>query len=122
MPVYTLTLPDWRPPSKNELFRGTLRERMRLQEKAAELVGNYAHVQGIPKATGPRKVNVRFTYPRGARFHDADAFYPSLLDCLVACHLLVDDSPKWVRIGLWAFQEGHSQQTVIRLRDLEVRP
>jgi hypothetical protein len=121
MPVYTLTLPDWRPPSKNELFRGKLAVRMRLQYEAAELVRAYALQQGIPPAAGPRKVSVRFTYPPGRRWHDRDAFFASLLDCLVRAGLLTGDTPREVRLGIWEFKNGEKQITTIRLRDLEMR-
>jgi len=48
---------------------------------------------------------------------DPDSYNKDLLDSLVACELLVNDSHKWVVIEPVEYQRGE-MKTIITLRDL----
>jgi hypothetical protein len=51
--------------------------------------------QGVPSATGPRRVTLRLTgWARSRAFPDADAYDKCLLDGLVWAGLLVDDDTR----------------------------
>jgi hypothetical protein len=116
MARYEFTIDRWRPPSKNELFRGTLQRRMRLQKQAAEMVAAYG--MAVPKATGPRRVSVRFVYPKRQRMHDVDAFFASLLDALTSAGLIAGDAQNQVSLGPWTLERGSVQSTIITLEDI----
>jgi hypothetical protein len=60
--VNVLTLPDFTPTTVNKLFRGRLKDRIRLAKSDRDLVCHYAREQGVPLATGRRRVSLAITY------------------------------------------------------------
>jgi hypothetical protein len=112
-----LVVPDWHPATVNQLLAG-VRQRIRLKKADLEMVGTNAHLAGVPKATGKRRVSLRITLAPCQRGADPDAFWKSTLDSLVHAGLLVDDSREWVQLGTVTFDRGPGRSTVISLKDL----
>jgi hypothetical protein len=86
-----------------------------MAESDKDIVGFHAKMAGLPRAERPRRVGAVITKP--GRLADVDAYYKSLLDCLVACCLLIDDSPAWCELAPWKIERG-PRQTVVTLEDI----
>lgn len=120
MPTHELIVPDWLPTSVNELLRMHYHARARAVRSDCEIVAGYALQARIPHAAGRRRVRLTFSAPGGRGFKTGDVEdnrRKNLLDALVKCGLLVDDSPKWVEVTAAAVRGP--KQTVIVLEDVE---
>jgi hypothetical protein len=115
--VHVLRLPAL-PPSLNVLTRGRLRSRMRQSASWGTAVAVLAREAAIPHAAGRRRVSLLLTYPPARRRHDPDAFWKAVLDGLVCCGLLVNDSARWVALGPVEYARGEHESTEIILEDL----
>jgi hypothetical protein len=89
--VFVIAIPNFVPVRKNQWYGKHWRVRYRLGKEQTEIIGNYAIACGALKATGRRKVTLSVWKPGQAV--DYDAFDTLLLDSLVKCELLIDDSP-----------------------------
>ena len=96
---YTLWIPDWRPCTLNQMLGGSLRNRIRLKKSDMEIIAGYFMKSGIPKAIGKRRIDVSMALSARQRVSDPDARWKSLLDGLVKCGGLVDDSAMLVELG-----------------------
>ncbi len=90
--VWTFELPDYLPPSLNDLL-GHWARRNRLKKECREFVGIYGF--RVPKAAHKRTVTITLTRSGQQKERDADNIPKALLDALVQAGLLVDDSPAW---------------------------
>jgi hypothetical protein len=115
VPSYTFVVEGFLPTRLNELLRAHWSKRARLLKGDAERVGFAYRQSGIPEARGKRRVSVCYLSPRPPR--DLDASLKGLLDALVACGALLDDSPAWCELGRLTFDAG-PRATVIGLEDL----
>jgi hypothetical protein len=115
LPSYTFTVPDFLPVRLNVLLRAHWSKRNRLLKDDSFLIGLAFRASGIPPAEGRRRLSVCYRSPRPPR--DADASLKGLLDALVACRALRDDSPAWCELGRLTFDVG-PRATVIGLEDL----
>lgn len=115
MATHALTLPDYLPLKVNDLLRMNRHARNRALKVEADLVAGYALQARLPHATGKRRVSVTFSAPggRGAKTADPDARLKGLLDALVRCGLLVDDSPDWCALGAVECERGQKQTRII---------
>lgn len=117
---YVLSIPRFLPTPLNKLMKVHHMDahRMKKRDKAAVL-GAWLEA-GFPRATKKRRVSVKFVYPKGGRFHDADNMFKSLSDSLVACGALRNDSPHWVEWMPPEYERSGdaSFKTVIVLQDL----
>ena len=116
--TYTLVIPRYLVPTTNQLFRGTLRRRMRLGRECRELVAGYFAGSGIPRAEGRRRVSLRLTLGPRNRPRDVDSSWKAALDACVRCGALVDDSPAWCELGTFEAVRGPEPATAIVLEDL----
>src|SRR5208337_5025788 len=89
--IHTLVIPNWTPSRLNELMRNRWRC-AELKRQDTTFVIAYSRIQGIPKATGKRRVTLEITFGKGTRAGDPDAYNKSLLDALVNASLLVSDT------------------------------
>jgi hypothetical protein len=118
MAQYVLRIADWHPATLNQLLSG-VRKRIRLKKADRDLVGWYARLAGIPSATGKRRVSLRLTLGPRQRGADPDAYWKSLLDALVSCGLLVNDTPRWVELGPVSYRRGQERATEVTLEELD---
>jgi hypothetical protein len=97
--IHFLWLPAYRPPTLNQLMRGTLKARIRLAKECKQFVGAYARMQGTPPATGRRRVSLTIVLKGRQQEADVDAYFKSLLDALVHHGLLLSDRVEHCRLG-----------------------
>jgi Holliday junction resolvase RusA-like endonuclease len=117
-PCYRVLIPGAHPPTCNQLFRAKLRHRMRLSKQWSTIVAIACNAAEVPAATCKRRVSIEITLGPRRRGADADAFFKAVLDALVSCSRLVDDSPKWVEITTPTFARGAEDATAIVLEDV----
>lgn len=65
----------------------------RLKKRDAMIIA--ACSSHVPKAETKRHVSLHVILGRYARARDNDNWWKVLLDCMVKCRILVDDSPRW---------------------------
>jgi hypothetical protein len=117
--VHHFDVPRWRPVTLNELFAaGNPMAVARKKRADREIVATYAALAGIPQATRKRRVSLAITLAGRMKQCDPDAFHKSLNDALVACRMLVDDSPQWCEIGPVVQVGGEEKSTRITLEDI----
>lgn len=114
--THTLIIPLFRPTPLNQLL-GHWARGGRLKKHDRAIVAAEAWSQQIPKAQGKRRVSLEVTNAGRYRRVDPDAFFKSLLDALVACGLLMDDSPRWCELGTVTQRRGKRLETRIVLED-----
>jgi hypothetical protein len=118
MTTHELTLPDYHPPTLNQLTRGTRRDRIALGVEVRQMVGAYCYLQKVRLATGKRRVTIIITLAKGQRAADVDAYHKGILDALRCAGLLRDDSRQWCELAPVQFERGERRMTRIVLEDL----
>lgn len=108
------------PTTVNELLKLHWAQRHKRKRTDCDLVGFLCIEKCVPLAATKRRVTVTFSAPggRGAKHSDKDARYKVLLDALVKCGRLVDDSDKWCEWMPPTHVKG-KKQTMIVLEDVE---
>lgn len=120
---YEIVIPDWTPTLTNQLLKAShWAQAHRLKEADARLVGVYARLSGVPRASGPRRVDLAVRGWRVGNLPDRDAFWKSLLDALVLCGMLVNDDPARCLLGGVDVTRSKTRETRIRLHDLPALP
>lgn len=117
-PRWVLTIPNWHPLRTNEFIYLHWTKRAKVVRAAHQIVEVYRNVCNVERANGKRRVSVFVTLMKGQRRPDVDAYWKCLLDSLVACGLLWDDSPKWCELGTVTYERGETRKTRITLEDL----
>ena len=119
MSRHCLWLPDYTPPSLNQL-KGHWAVAAKKKKADRELVAAHALAQGLPKAAAPRLVELRVVLAAGQRAMDEDNVWKALLDSLVQAGLLKDDSPKWCKRAPAEFLRSGTdlRETFVILTDL----
>lgn len=111
-----ITIPDWHPTPLNKLMTTHWAKAGRMKKVDRGMVA--AYFCSTPKAIKPRQMDLHIYLAKGQRACDPDAYLKSLLDALVHCGALKDDSAKWCRIGAIEFTRADSPATRIVLTDL----
>ena len=114
--VWRVTIPNWLPISVNALLRLHWSKRSRAKRADAAVVAAHCNAACVPGAPGKRRVRVLYRQRKG-RLSDPDNRWKSLLDALVVCGRLVDDSPVWCELGGVVVERG-AMLTVIELEDI----
>lgn len=118
MASYSFFLPNYRPPSLNQLFAGKLRDRIRRKKECYEIIAGYFMQAKIPKATGKRRVDMEMHLSSRQRKADPDAIWKVLLDGLVRCGALVDDDVAHVQLGEVSYPRVGECGTKITLTEI----
>jgi hypothetical protein len=99
-PSWTFSIPDWKPPSKNESRGRTFRREHALKQSTASVVGVYAHIAGVVRVTDTyrpkRRVTLRVVYPKIGKLPDSHNLFMIFLDALKLARLIVDDADKFL--------------------------
>lgn len=110
-------IPRWHPVKLNQLLKCHWARAAKLKRVDREMVSRYMH--NIPKAEGRRRVWIRIVLGKGQRGGDVDAYHKSILDALVACGALKDDSAKWCELQPIEYaRDWENWGTGIALEDL----
>lgn len=112
----TVTIPDWRPASLNQIMRGKIRDRIRFGKRDKHIV--WAHFLSQPPATTKRRVSLHIVLTGRERPCDPDNAWKSVLDALVKCGMLVDDSNAWCEITTPTYDRALKGSTTITLEDV----
>lgn len=116
--IHVITIPNWHPTRLNRLINCHWATRNRRKKRDYEMLAVYAMQASVPKATTARKVLLHLTMAPRQHKPDADSLWKGLLDGLVSCGQLVNDSPKWCVLGSVSFDRGTEAATRITLEDL----
>lgn len=116
--IHMLHITQWHPARLNQWEGRHWSVKNCLKKADREMVGTYAILVGIPKASGKRRITLTLTLSPRQRGGDPDAYWKSLLDALAACGLLVDDNRQNVELAPVLFQRGKERATTIVLEDL----
>jgi hypothetical protein len=117
MARHTLAM-DWWPALSNRLLRTHWATRSRLLRCGAEALALDALSQGVPKATGKRRVSLTVLYNNESHRPDPDAFWKVTLDCLARAHLLLDDNPDACELGSVTYERAPRKGLIITLEDV----
>ncbi len=114
----TLTIDGWMPCRLNTLLRLHWSIRNASLKLDAQVLAVEAREQGITKATGRRRVSLEIRHQRRVTPPDPDSLWKSLLDGLVKCRLLVDDSAKFCELGPVSVVAADGRGMTVVLEDL----
>lgn len=117
--IHTIDLPGFVPVSVNRLMNGHWAKRKRLKDSDASFVAYSCLAAQIPPAEGKRRVSCFIQVSGRRRSPDPDNVLKSLLDALVRCRMLIDDSAKYIELGSIQVVRGEKTTTTVTLEDIE---
>lgn len=118
MSVHVIRIPGWKPSRTNELLEAHWRLRSRMKAEDATMLAAFFFACGGIRATGKRRIDLRVVVSGSGRTADPDAYWKSLLDGLVRCGALKDDSSACVELGTVSIERGADPCTEITLTDI----
>jgi hypothetical protein len=107
-------VPDWLPPTTNQLMRGKIRTRIRLGKSCRNMIFAYAFSARIVPAQGKRRVTIRLSLGPGRRGCDVDAPQKAVLDALKHARAIRGDTREWCELAPVEFVE-HSAADAITI-------
>jgi Holliday junction resolvase RusA-like endonuclease len=116
--AHVVTIPGWVPPSVNRLLKAHWAVAHRIKRKACERIALECLAARIPPATGPRRVRLAVTVANRGHRPDPDNLLKCVLDALVNCRALLDDSAGHCVATPPAVRAGRDRQTIIILEDI----
>lgn len=114
---WEMEIPGWQPTPLNKIMGCHWGTRNRRKKHDYEQIGLARLIYGVLPATGKRRVSLIVTLSKGQRALDPDAYWKVVLDGLVACKALTDDSRQWCEMGVVEFRRGE-KGTVIVIEDM----
>jgi Holliday junction resolvase RusA-like endonuclease len=114
---YVINIPDWTPTPLNKLL-GSWRKAAKLKATDRRIIWGYSQLAKIPYARVKRSVELTVTLEPKQRSTDVDSLWKSLLDALVHCYALWDDTPRYCELLPVKFERGARKATRIVLRDV----
>lgn len=114
---WVVTIPNWHPCPLNKLIGYSWRTVHARKQADQRRVADEMAFAGIPEARKARRVSLRIVLGPRQRSCDPDAYWKSMLDALVACGRLRDDSRQWCELDHVEFERG-KRSTVLTLEDI----
>lgn len=103
---WTFRVPGWTPTPLNRILYGkhwTIGARLKMDD--FEMIAYYG--RHVPKTgNAKRSVSLHVVFPPKKRMPDVDAYAKSLLDALVSCCIIVNDSQHWCRMEPVSYSRG----------------
>ncbi len=118
MAIYRLFVPNWRPASLNQMIGHHWAVKAKAKRIDREMVAGYALLHRVPTATGKRLVSLEIVLKGRQKPTDDDNAFKSVLDALVQCQLLKDDSQAWCKLGNVVYTRHGEPGTTIILEDM----
>lgn len=115
---YTVTIPNWTPPSVNRLLNVHWATGSRIKAGASQMIAAYCTYAKVPLADGKRRVSMHITKSGRGRLPDSDNLAKITFDALKTTGYIVDDSQKWLEYEPPVIVRGDKTQTVITLEDM----
>lgn len=109
----------WQPATLNRLLNSHWTTRSRMKKHDAEIIAASVLGADVPKAETKRRVGLEIILGPRQRGADSDAYWKSVLDALVKCGALHDDSKEWCELGEVKYTRGVRPGTVIVLENCE---
>lgn len=109
---------NWHPCRLNELIHAHWAKAARKKRIDRDILALAVAGAGVPAARGKRRVGLEITLGPRRRAADPDAYWKGLLDGLVHCGALVNDSPAWVELLPVQYLRGGRNATVLFLADV----
>lgn len=124
---WEFTVPGWVPPSQNPYIGPRWREAGVIKQTMAALLGCYALVAGVRRVDhrhrAVRHVSLVVTgWGEGRTPPDADNIVKLFLDSARRAGLIVDDRAEWCTWDRPELVIGSPDSTLVRLRDVAIRP
>lgn len=122
---WEIVIPNWQPIRTNELIGVHWGTTCSLKKCQHRLVSLYAYQADVVPAEGAhrkrRRVTLTITLGPGQRGGDPDGYWEVLLDSLVKCGALVDDTIQWVEQApvTFPYPRGPQPETRILIEELE---
>jgi hypothetical protein len=119
--THTLFIPGWHPTSLNKLIGMHWRDRADAKVTDYTVVAYQCREGRVTEAVGKRRVSALFVFGKGKRRTDPDSFHKVLLDALVRCKVLKNDSQVWCELGAWECvraADGEEWGTRVVLEDI----
>lgn len=116
--TWRVEIPDWHPARLNQLLRNRW-VRRDLRQLDDDMVAAYCRLAEVTRATLRRRVSLEITLTPRQRGADPDCWWKSVLDALVNCGAIRDDSVRWVELGAVVVRKGKRRQTIILIEDVE---
>lgn len=116
--AWLLAIEGWHPTRLNRLLNSHWSTASRLKKADYAEVLRACERERVTAAVGKRHVSVTIVLGPGQRGGDVDAYAKSLLDSLVACGALRDDSRTWCELAPVQFERAAVKATRVVLRDL----
>lgn len=116
--IWTLFLPGYMPTTVNQFLGCHWGTRSKLKARDTEIIGRAVQLYGVPPATCRRRVSMLVVLPKARRATDPDSLWKGVLDSLVACGALRNDSPAWCMLDPVQWARGEALSTFITLEDV----
>lgn len=116
--IHRICIPGWRPVPDNELVGANRYAAARRKKQDAAMVATYAILSNAPHAIGRRRVQLEITLKGRQQETDPMAYQKSLLDALVKCRLLIDDTTEFVEWIPPTYDRIGEARTTIVLEDI----
>jgi hypothetical protein len=113
-----INIPDYLPPTVNELTRGKIRTRIRLGKSCRNMIFAYSFSAGVTPAEGKRRVTIRLSLGPGCRGGDVDAYHKSVLDALKHCKAIRGDTRHWCELAPVEYLRSSRDATTIVVEDI----
>lgn len=114
--AWTVNLPQ-HVTRANQLVKRHWRHGWRLGKQDKAMVATACLLARVPRAEGKRRVDLHVILGPRQRA-DADCFWKVLLDSLVACGTLRNDSSKWCELGPVTFERGPKAAMVVTITEI----
>lgn len=117
---HIITIGHWLPTSDNKL-KSHWAVSNRLKKADANTIWKHMLIDRVPSALNKRRVEVLIMCKPIGRMPDPSNYAKSLLDALVKCRLIIDDSQRWCGYVTPVIERGTKQAwgTSIILTDME---
>jgi hypothetical protein len=112
---WTIRIPNWHPTLLNKLLGSHWAQAARMKKADMTIISHAA--RGIPAADGKRRLLLHIVLEPNQRAGDPDAYWKSLLDGLVHCGALRNDSREWVECEPPTFSRGAEKVTFVTLEE-----
>lgn len=116
--TWFVRIDNWQPTRLNQLLNCQWRKNARLKKTDAAIIAVSILGADVPRAEIKRRVSVEIILGPRQRAADPDAYWKSLLDGLVVCGALVDDSRTWCELGSVSFQRGKRRARILKLENI----
>ena len=116
--AWTVVIDQWHPTPLNRLLSCHWATRAKRKRIDYKVIADYCGFCGVTTATGRRRVYLSLIMAPKQRSPDPDSLWKVVLDGLVKCGALRNDSHLWCELMPVLFLRGATKQTRIGIEDI----